>query len=211
MLLKWRLSKILEKNKEVNKELDEWMHQNLEKDKQHENDKKKQEEDKKGAVRRLEEEKRAALKKELRSMEWTWDDDEEEPSFFVNGMASRMHEIYSPSNFKDRGDYIELVKPIGNINMIEKNCFGFLLSWKDAMLYAKTVTKGGFGDWRVPTLDEMVSLYKIKDVCGINKCDDWFWTASESEDGFTASRVSMYGGHVSSGTKTGKYYVRCIR
>ena len=144
-------------------------------------------------------------------MEWTWDEDDEEAPFFVNGMASRLNEIYSPSNFKDRGDYIELVKPIGNINMIEKNCFGFLLSWKDAMLYAKTVIKGGFNDWRVPTLDEMISLYKIKDVCGINKLDDWFWTSSENEDGFTASRVSFYGGHVSNGTKTGKYYVRCIR
>lgn len=208
MLLKWRLSKLLDKDKEANKELDEWMHQQLDKEKKQEDEDK---EDKKEAARKLEEEKRDALKKELRSMEWTWDEDDEEAPFFVNGMASRLNEIYSPSNFKDRGDYIELVKPIGNINMIEKNCFGFLLSWKDAMLYAKTVIKGGFNDWRVPTLDEMISLYKIKDVCGINKLDDWFWTSSENEDGFTASRVSFYGGHVSNGTKTGKYYVRCIR
>lgn len=208
MLLKWRLSKILEKDKEANKELDEWMHHQLDKGKKQEEGKK---EEKNEPERNPEEEKRAALKKDLRSMEWTWDDDENEDPFFVNGMASRMHEIYSPSNFKDRGDYIELVKPIGNINMIEKNCFGFLLSWKDAMLYAQTVMKGNYRDWRVPTLDEMISLYKIKDVCGINKLDDWFWTSSENEDGFTASRVSMYGGHVSSGTKTGKYYVRCIR
>ena len=211
MLMKWRLSKIFEKDKEANKELDEWMHHQLDKNKKQEEDRKDPEEIKKDPVSKPEDEKRAALKKELRSMEWSWEDDEEDDSFFVNGMASRLHEIYSPSNFRDRGDYIELVKPIGNINMIEKNCFGFLLSWKDAMLYAKTVIKGGFNDWRVPTLDEMISLYKIKDICGINKMDDWFWTSSENEDGFTASRVSMYGGHVSSGTKTGKYYVRCIR
>ena len=211
MLLKWRLSKILERDKEANKELDEWMHRQLDKGNEQEKEQNQRKDEKKDSFHKVEDEKRAALKKELRSMEWTWEDGEDDDPFFVNGMASRLNEVYSPSNFKDMGDYIELVKPIGNISMIEKNCFGFLLSWKDAILYAKTVIKGGFSDWRVPTLDEMITLYKIKDICGMNKLDDWFWTSSENEDGFTASRVSLYGGHVSSGTKTGKYYVRCIR
>ena len=206
MLLKWKLSKILSKDKEANKDLDEWMHKQVD-------EKKQQEEEKKA-----EDIKRAAVKKSSFGAvprEWTGEDEDEADTFFVNRMAADNAagegDLYAPSNFRDKGDYIELVKPIGSITMIEKTAFGFLLSWKDAMLYAKTVIKGGFWDWRVPTKDEMITIYKIKDVCGINKCDDWFWTSTECDDFLGAYRISLYGGYVSSGTKSGKYYVRCVR
>ena len=206
MLLKWKLSKLLSENKEANKELDEWMRKQV--------DEKKQQDDE----RKAEEIKKAAQKKSSFGAiprEWREEDDVTLEPFFVNRMAADIapgeRELYAPSNFMDRGEYIELVRPIGGIKMIEKICFGFLLSWKDAMLYAKTVLKGGFNDWRVPTKDEMITIYKIKEFCGINKCDDWFWTSTECDDFLNAYRVSLYGGHVSNGTKSGKYYVRCVR
>ena len=198
-------------NKEANEELGEWMNEQLEKVK------KKQEDEKNEAQKKLEERKAAANK--LRGMEWKDDDNDDddgnEPSFFVNRNATlngaEANKLFSPENFRDRGDYIELVKPIENIRMIEKNCFGFLLAWKDALLYAKTVMKGGYRDWRVPTMEEMIVIYKIKDICGINKLDDWFWSSSECEGGLNAWRVSMHAGFTSNGIKTGKYYVRCVR
>ena len=82
MLLKWRLSKILERDKEANKELDEWMHQQLDKDKKQEEEKDQQKAEKKDTPRSDEDEKRAALKKELRSMEWTWEDGEDDDPIF---------------------------------------------------------------------------------------------------------------------------------
>ena len=202
-------------NKEANKEIGEWMNQQLEKNK-------KQEEEKKAACKHLEAEKETVkikpAEKVLRSMEWTDDDNDDdgnEPSFFVNRNATlnsaEANKLFSPENFRDRGDYIELVKPIENIRMIEKNCFGFLLAWKDAMIYAQTVMKGGYRDWRVPTMDELVVIYKVKDICGINKLDDWFWSSSECDGKLNAWRVSMHAGFTSNGIKTGKYYVRCIR
>lgn len=198
-------------NKEANEELGEWMNEQLEKVK------KKQEEEKNEVQKKLEERKAAANK--LRGMEWKDDDDDDddgnEPSFFVNRNATlngaEANKLFSPENFRDRGDYIELVKPIENIRMIEKNCFGFLLAWKDAMIYSQTVMKGGYRDWRVPTMEEMIVIYKIKDVCGINKLDDWFWSSSECDGGLNAWRVSMHAGFTSNGIKTGKYYVRCVR
>ena len=198
-------------NKEANEELGAWMNEQLDKVK------KKQEDEKNEAQKKLEERKAAANK--LRGMEWKDDDNDDddgnEPSFFVNRNATlngaETSKLFSPENFRDRGDYIELVKPIENIRMIEKNCFGFLLAWKDAMLYAKTVMKGGYRDWRVPTMEEMIVIYKIKDICGINKLDDWFWSSSECEGGLNAWRVSMHAGFTSNGIKTGKYYVRCVR
>ena len=179
--------------------------------------KKKQEEESREAQKKLEERKAAPDK--FRSMEWTDDDNDDddgnEPSFFVNRNATlsgaEANKLFLPENFRDRGDHIELVKPIENIRMIEKNCFGFLLAWKDAMIYAQTVMKGGYRDWRVPTMEELVVIYKIKGVCGINKLDDWFWSSSECDGGLNAWRVSMHAGFTSNGIKTGKYYVRCVR
>ncbi|MBR6423014.1 DUF1566 domain-containing protein [bacterium] len=209
--MKWNIFKFMAENKEANEELGEWMNEQLEKVK------KKQEEEKNEVQKKLEERKAAANK--LRGMEWKDDDDDDddgnEPSFFVNRNATlngaEANKLFSPENFRDRGDYIELVKPIENIRMIEKNCFGFLLAWKDAMIYSQTVMKGGYRDWRVPTMEEMIVIYKIKDVCGINKLDDWFWSSSECDGGLNAWRVSMHAGFTSNGIKTGKYYVRCVR
>ena len=213
--MKWNIFKFLSENKEANAELGEWMNEQLEKVK------KKQEDEKNEARKKLEEEKEAAksksVEKVLRSMEWSWDDDDDydEPSFFVNRNATlrtaETNKLFAPENFISHDDYIELVNPIENIRMIEKSCFGFILSWKDAMIYAQTVMKGGYRDWRVPTMEELVVIYKIKDVCGINKCDDWFWSSSECDGGLNAWRVSMHAGFSSNGVKTGKYYVRCIR
>lgn len=210
--MKWNIFKFLSDNKEANAELGEWMNEQLEKTKKHQ-------EEKKAAQKKMEEENGPAKReKVLRSMEWTGDDDDydyDEPSFFVNRNASlcgaETNKLFAPENFIYRGDYIELVRPIENIRMIEKNCFGFLLSWKDAMIYAQTVMKGGYRDWRVPTMEELAVIYKIKDVCGINKCDDWFWSSSECDGGLNAWRVSMHAGFSSNGVKTGKYYVRCVR
>ncbi|MBP5201997.1 DUF1566 domain-containing protein [bacterium] len=214
--MKWNIFKFLSENKEAGKELGEWMNQQLEKGRT-------QEEGKKDTKKKSEEEKvtekSKPVEKVFKSMEWTADDDDDddgnEPSFFVNRNASlngaEANKLFSPENFRDRGDHIELVKPIENIRMIEKDCFGFLLSWKDAMIYAQTVMKGGYRDWRVPTMEELVVIYKIKDVCGINKCNDWFWSSSECDGGLNAWRVSMHAGFSSNGIKSGKYYVRCIR
>ena len=214
-MLKWNVFKFMSENKEAGKELNEWMNEQLENGK-------KQEKEKNAAQKKLEEEneilKRKSTEKVLRSMEWSDDDNDDdgnEPSFFVNRSATlsgaETNKLFFPENFRDRGDHIELVKPIENIRMIEKNCFGFLLAWKDAMIYAQTVMKGGYRDWRVPTMEELVVIYKIKDVCGINKLDDWFWSSSECDGGLNAWRVSMHAGFTSNGIKTGKYYVRCIR
>ncbi|MBO7126680.1 DUF1566 domain-containing protein [bacterium] len=118
--------------------------------------------------------------------------------------------------FIDRGDYIELKVPIGNIRMIEKVCSSYNMNWNDAMQYAKNLRKGGFDDWRVPTKDELLKIYKIKDICGIDKnhacC--WFWSSSFTTFLFILSGawcVDFDYGYVNDYNKTNTYYVRCVR
>jgi len=84
--------------------------------------------------------------------------------------------------FLDRGDYIELKKPVGNIRMIEKGCSNYMMDWNHAMEYAENLRKGGFTDWRVPTKEELEIIYKIKDACGIENVNAWwFWSSTNLE------------------------------
>ena len=115
-------------------------------------------------------------------------------------------------NFIDRGDYIELRNPIGNIRMIEKVCSPDTNNWNEASLYAQNLRKGGFTDWRLPTKDELLEIYKIKDICGINKNEYWFWSSSPAELYGYAVDVCFNDGHVGLDIKcTGLAYFRCVR
>ena len=87
------------------------------------------------------------------------------------------------SNFIDRGDYIELVRPISTIRMIQKGMARNAMNWQEAMDYAKNLKLGGFNDWRLPTIEELKAIYKIQKICGIDKSDDsWFWSSTDSKN-----------------------------
>ena len=142
-------------------------------------------------------------------------------------------EMEVKANCIDRGDYIELVHPVGNIRMIEKMCSPNEMTWYDAMQYAKNLRKGGFSDWRVPTLQELNEIYKIKYFCGINYFSlgsnimsrmilPHFWSSScedmVDDDGggwWCYYYVYDVGGYLATDyveqLMSGSYYVRCVR
>ena len=118
------------------------------------------------------------------------------------------------SNFIDRGDYIELVKPIGTIRMIQKGSTEIPMNWHDAMEYARNLKLGGFTDWRLPTIEELKELYKIQTICGIEKSDDsWFWSSSFSpENPESALYIGFFKGICGSSDKSGSFgCIRCVR
>ena len=94
------------------------------------------------------------------------------------GIRTGMTEEELKYNFIDKGWYVELVHPIGRINMIEK-CWTQSLSFDSAQDYAKNLALGEFTDWRIPSIDELEIIYKIKDFLGINACDGVFWSDTE--------------------------------
>ena len=120
--------------------------------------------------------------------------------------------IAGEKRYIDRGDYIELTVPIGNIRMIEKVCSPNKMNWNDAMQYAKNLRKGGFDDWRVPTTEELLEIYKIKDICGINKNDNLLWSSSiQCEYPNFRWFVDFYNGDVNGYNVCYSLYVRCVR
>ena len=62
------------------------------------------------------------------------------------------------------GEYIELSSPVGNIHMIEKFPSDKKFSLNRARDYAKNLRKGGFSDWRLPTIEDFKQVRNIKDI-----------------------------------------------
>lgn len=96
------------------------------------------------------------------------------------GIRTGMTEDELKYNFIDKGWYVELVHPIGRINMIEK-CWTKSLSFNAAKDYVENLTLGGFTDWRIPSINELEIIYKIKDFLGINAPDGIFWSSTECQ------------------------------
>ena len=122
-------------------------------------------------------------------------------------------ENFDPQAVKivDKGDYIEITPPIGNIRMIAKEKSPKELTWEEAFDYAKKLRTGGFSDWRVPTKEELEIIYKIKDRCGIEDTD-WFWSSSTYVSSASyAWSVDFDNGDVDDNFKACTYYVRCVR
>ena len=126
--------------------------------------------------------------------------------------------MLDPDNYIDKGDYIELVHPVGNIRMIQKDWIkqeGWLFSysqfdWEEAMNLAGELIIGGFRDWRIPTIEELKIIYKIKDVCGIGKNGGWFWSSSTNISG-SAWLVNFGEGEWAVGRIGNNGFVRCVR
>ena len=120
----------------------------------------------------------------------------------------------SSSNFIDRGDYIEVVPPIGTIRMIQKGTAETPMNWYDAMDYAKNLKLGGFDDWHIPTIEELKEIYKIQKICGIEKSDEfWFWSSSDSQkDPDLASCIGFFKGENGRNNKVKSFGdIRCVR
>ena len=96
------------------------------------------------------------------------------------GIRTGMTEDELKYNFIDKGWYVELVHPIGRINMIEK-CWTKNPNFDSAQDYAKNLRLGGFTDWRIPSINELEIIYKIKDFLGINAPDGIFWSSTECQ------------------------------
>ncbi len=91
------------------------------------------------------------------------------------------------------------------------------MSWIEAKAYVDTLTYAGFDDWRLPTLEEAMSLMEPKkNEHGLyidpifDKKPQWIWTA----DKYSASRawfVSFVDGGCSYSGVDFSFYVRAVR
>jgi len=76
--------------------------------------------------------------------------------------------------------------------------------------YCNDLVTGGYSDWYLPSVDEMVKVIGAKNYIGGINDNAYYWSSSERSTD-TAYRVLGTGGTYYAQTKTSSYSVRCIR
>ncbi len=93
-----------------------------------------------------------------------------------------------------KGDIsINIGSVIGKTISIEKlvvaqNDFPNLMTWTEAKAACKKLGKG----WRLPTFEELETLYKYRDKVP-NWIDDYYWSSSEGGEGFRSGWLKNFG------------------
>jgi hypothetical protein len=126
------------------------------------------------------------------------------------------------ARFIDKGDGIITDTGSGLIWLKKANISEKLLTWQEAIDFCKTLNVAGYGDWRLPSKDEIGSLitglpanndwrpYLEKN--GFSNVQDFYWTASEySVDRSNAWSVPVALGYVGIFDKTHTCYVWPVR
>lgn len=83
------------------------------------------------------------------------------------------------------------------------------VNWSSAVSLCNNYTLEGFTDWRLPTKDELVTVYNNKNSIGGFK-NDWYWS-STAGDSYYAWEVDFSDGDVDNYSKSHSNYVRCVR
>lgn len=104
-------------------------------------------------------------------------------------------------NFTDYEDSIEFAVPIGNILKIKKKVLG-PMSFNEAK---KCCTDG----WRLPTMKELSTIYKIREICGIEQKGCVCWSSSAAVGDASKDQVWCFDFNSGTGgycTKKGRQY-----
>lgn len=89
------------------------------------------------------------------------------------------------------------------------------MTWEEAMQYCSDLTVDGFSDWRLPSVEQLPSLYNIRSkipyypVSG----DEYFWssTSNKQYQGYAFGMYASSGDTFDDGFKDTAYFVRCVR
>lgn len=108
-------------------------------------------------------------------------------------------------------DFFEIKPPSRNNFMLEKFSPEEMGSWYDAANYAKNLRKGGFSDWRLPTTEELLTIYKVKEICRITH-NGWLWSSEDSTNNPNEAKyLDLVSGQISEYEKSDSLYVCCVR
>ncbi len=93
-------------------------------------------------------------------------------------------------------------------------------NWNYAKSYCENLTLGGFSDWRLPNIYELVTLidntksskpYVIDGIQNI-AFGGYYWSSTgDASDSSYAKNADTFYGDISYGDKFYSYYIRCVR
>jgi len=89
--------------------------------------------------------------------------------------------------------------------------------WSGAKGYCKNLSLGGYDNWRLPNVDELISIVDTKKKSPAiksifkNTKSNWYWSSTEYKgDSSKAWFVFFNFGYDYYGSKSNEYYVRCV-
>lgn len=107
----------------------------------------------------------------------------------------------------------------GGIVVYEKDGHGLVaaptdlgeLSWNNAKKACATLTLNGYSDWRLPSREELNSLYENRSKIGGFGYLNWYWSSAEYDDYFAWGQGFNDAGAQNYGLKFNGYNVRAVR
>lgn len=92
--------------------------------------------------------------------------------------------------------------------MVQKTDLGYV-DWSSADVMSKSSIVGGFTDWRLPTIDELMILFNEQNhIGGFN--GGYYWSGSDRDSGYHYY-VSFSSGDIGVQRNYDKCYVRAVR
>ena len=87
---------------------------------------------------------------------------------------------------------------------------GAKLSWEDANNLCKNSILGGHKGWRLPSLDELTTIFQIKNNIG-GFSNEWYWTSTESGYRIKSMKALHMGEGTTNSNSSYDYRCRCVR
>ena len=128
----------------------------------------------------------------------------------------------TPTIFKIEGKYSGVVTDHAHGLMWQRECSLKEMKWKDAVVYAEGLKYENFSDWRLPTVDEAITILKghgrrgesLDKVFISNQKASRIWTL-DSKDGKNSWYIDFLGGkhfaNLTFGANSKKLHVRVVR
>lgn len=129
-------------------------------------------------------------------------------TYFVRAFAiTESEEYYGDTHSFIPQDVLCVTLVAANL-MVQKTDLGSV-DWESAMTMCKSSMVGGFTDWRLPTIEELMTLYTEREYIGGFQCQYSYWSSSLNVS--YAYYISFNSGAVDYTAKYNSKRVRAVR
>ena len=127
-------------------------------------------------------------------------------SYAINeaGIAYGNEVVISP-------DYVAI--PSANIMVQRKNINAYGCMWDTAKSLCESSNIGGYNDWRLPTINELLIIHNNRDIIGgfTYYVNNYYWSSEKGNSDGYYKAFDLYDAETDDEYKTYKYHVRAVR